>query len=64
MSLSDDKVIPMPDTFKQIGDICAPQLKGLSARTADRLELEAEALETEAETKRYLARLIRTGVTG
>jgi|GEM_PF-5802829 len=64
MSISDDKVILHPDTIKQIGDICAPQLKGLNARYADKLEQEADRLEIEAETKRYLAKLIRTGVTG
>ena len=62
MSLSDDKHIEAPLTFKQLGEIVTPICRGLSETTARRLEEEADKLETEAELKRYCARLIRTGV--
>ena len=61
MSFSDDKRIE-PLTFKSLGEIVAPLTKGLSETYASKLEEEADRLETEAETKRYVARLIRDGV--
>jgi len=61
MSLSDDKVIPMTDTFSQIGEIAAPLTKDIGTKYADQLDQEAEALETEAEVKRHFARIIRQG---
>jgi hypothetical protein len=61
MSLSDDKFIAPPDTFRQIGDICKPLLEGLKEQQAERLEREADALEIEAEWRRNFARIIREG---
>jgi len=62
MSISDDKVIPMPDTFQSLDEIVRPIIGGLRENTARRLEQEADSLETYAELKRYCARLIRDGV--
>ena len=59
MSISDDKLIEPPTTFKQLGEIAGPLLDGLKEQEATRLEREAEALEFEAEWKRGLAGMIR-----
>lgn len=59
--MTDKNIIDMPPTFNPISAAADKVVKGLSIRTAEAMEREAQELEGQAALKRFAAEQIRKG---